>query len=397
MNTHWNEENLAELDQIIEQQIVDEVPQQDKVGIVEDVAQFKAIDLLSNTPPPRRYVVNGFLPEPIAAAIVAPGSTGKSFFLMQLAASVASGVPFFGLDIPTTGGVLMLAAEDDQDELSRRLHAIKERLSLNQNLTNEQEVLLGNNFYPVSRLANDNRLTKKENGSVDWNAALINAITKTAKDIENLRLIILDPVARFRAGDENSNEDATKFVEALEMIRKATGVTVLCAHHSRKGGAGDSADDIRGASAFVDALRFAATLYSPSVDDAKKLGIDEEERRSWVRMMVVKSNYKTEVDQQWFRRGEGGVLCLTVPPSAPPSKGEAKGAERYLAALPKIKDMVKKADEKGDPMTERQFRNHGGIEGVFGIGIGSLKACVSRAIEEKEIYKGDDGKLRLYK
>ena len=375
---------------------MEDIKQLSKVGIVDDIAKYKAINLLSSTPPPCRYVIDGFLPEPITAAIVAPGSTGKSFYLMQMAACAASGLPFFGCSVSRPGGVLMLSAEDDQDEIARRLHAVRDRLKLNSDLTDEQEKLLGENFYPVTRLADDNRITVKLNGTVDWNSALINSIIRTAKDIPNLRLIILDPVARFRGGDENANEDATKFVEALEKIRKETGVTVLCAHHSRKGGTGESAEDIRGASAFVDALRFAATLYCPSVDDAKKLGIAEEERRSWVRMMVVKSNYKTDVDQQWYRRAEGGVLALTAEPAGRPSKTEDKAEERYLAALPKIKDLVKKADEKGDPITERKFRDYGGVEGVFRMGVGSVTTCVSRALLEGRIHKGDDGKLRLY-
>jgi hypothetical protein len=368
----------------------------DKPGLVYDISKYRAINLLHNTPPPRRYVIDGFLPEPITAAIVAPGSTGKSFYLMPIAACVASGLPFFGCNISQAGGVLMLAAEDDQDELSRRLHAIRDRLKFNSDLTDDQEKLLGENFYPVTRLADDNRITVKLNGTVDWNSTLINSITSTAKDIPDLRLIILDPVARFRAGDENANEDATKFVEALEKIRKETGVTVLCAHHSRKGGTGESAEDIRGASAFVDALRFAATLYCPSVDDAKKLGIAEDERRSWVRMMVVKSNYKTDVDVQWYRRAEGGVLALTAEPAGRPTKTVDKAEERYFAALPKIKELIKQADEKGDPTTERKFRDHGGVEGVFRMGVGSVTACVSRALLEGKIHKGDDGKLRLY-
>jgi putative DNA primase/helicase len=174
-------------------------------------------------------------------------------------------------------------------------------------------------------------------GSVAWSPGLINSTVRTANDIPDLRFIILDPVAMFRAGDENANKDATKFVEAMEMIRNETGVTVLCAHHSRKCGTGESAEDIRGASAFVDALRFAATLHSRSAEDAKKLGISEGEHRSWVRIMVVRSNNKTDVDEQWYRRAEEGVLALTAAPKGKGSAIDNKVEERYLAALPKLK------------------------------------------------------------
>lgn len=365
-------------------------------GLLCSLDFVKASALLATEPPPRRYVVDGMLPEPITAGLIAPGGTGKSFKTMQLAACVASGVPHLGHTISNPGGVLMLAAEDDRDELARRLSAIRDMMHLNLNMDSEQEAALHHNLHVVSRVGMENRITVRDGTRIYWDEQRISRIVKTAQAIDNLRLVVLDPVARFRSGDENSNEDATKFVEALEIIRKETGVTVLCVHHSRKGSTGDSQDDIRGGSAFVDALRFAATLYSPKPDVAEKLGIDPDEAHQWVRYKKVMSNYPVDSEELWMRRGKGGALFLQATPTPAPGKAEAKGEERYQAALPKIKEMVRKADAKGEPMTARQFRAHGGQEGVFAMGIQSLNACVSRAIEEGEIHRDDAGKLRLY-
>ncbi|MEX1056532.1 MAG: AAA family ATPase, partial [Natronospirillum sp.] len=290
------------------------------------------------------------------------------------------------------GAVMMLAAEDDRDEIARRLHAIIRHLEP----TPEQADMLGKNFYPVSRLGIDNRITHKVNGVIEWNIQLIKKIIDTAKVLPDLRLIILDPVSRFRSGDENASEDATKFVEALEIIRQRTGVTVLTAHHSRKGSSGESQDDIRGASAFVDALRFAATLYRPMVDAAKKLGIPEKEAPSWIRLSVVKSNYQTELDQQWLRRGPGGVLEATDPP-AKPEKHQERGEERYTSVLPKLKELIRKADTQGDKLTKTSItKNHSGKCGIFGCGDQVLRGIISRALEEGEIKQEDGGCLRLY-
>ena len=365
-------------------------------GLLCSIEHAKAGRYLEMDIPPRLYVIDGLLPEPVAASIVSPGGVGKSFLLLQAAASVASGVPFFGHDIRESGGVLMLTAEDDRNELARRLSAVQTMMRLNLGMTEDQEQALHYNLHMVSRLGMDSRLTRKDAGRVEWEMDKINRIIKTAQAIDNLRLIILDPVSRFRSGDENDNDESTRFAEVLEFIRNQSGITVLTAHHSRKGSTGDSQDDIRGGSAFVDALRFAATLYSPNADAAKKLGIDPEEAYQWVRYKKVKSNYPVKTEEMWFKRGQDGVLMLTTPPSSPPNKAEAKGEERYQAALPKILEMVRKADAKGEPMTARQFRPHGGAEGVFGMGVQSLIACVSRAIEEGKIQRSDDAKLRLY-
>lgn len=347
----------------------------------------KAKHLLAVAPAPQRFVVEGLLPEPVTAAIVAPGSTGKSFFLLQLAASVTTGAPFFGHPIGNPGGVLMIGAEDDRDEIARRLHAIADANGWMD--WREERDLLGEHFYPIARVGEENRITIRAGADIVRNLQWIGEIIATANAIPNLRLIILDPASRFRSGDENSNEDATKFVEALELIRRETGVTVLCAHHSRKGSDGSDADSIRGASAFVDALRFAATLAVPKEEDAKRMGLTDEERRKLVRFNVVKSNYRTDTDTFWMRRGMGGALEYMQPPQRPERVGATaqKGEERYNAVLPKLKDIIRKRDEEGQPLTHRALRQLSGTAGVFGCSDQTMRGIVSRAIEEKAVFE----------
>ncbi|UYG08055.1 AAA family ATPase [Halomonas sp. M4R1S46] len=364
-----------------------------ETALVDALELNKAKYLLNVEPPPQSYVIEGLIPEPVAAVIVAPGSTGKSFWLMQLAVCVATGVPFFELPIAKPGGVLMLGAEDNRDEMGRRLHSI---IRASESVGNRLDMAkLGENFYPVSRLGCDNRLTLKAEGNTVHNKTLITEVIKAAQAIPDLRLIILDPVSRFRSGDENASEDGTRFVEALELIRRETGVTVLCAHHSRKGSKGDSADDIRGASAFVDAVRFAATLAVPDAEMAKKLGMDEQSRRAHVRFNVVKSNYRTETDTFWMRRGIGGVLEM-IPPLQEYSKVADKGEQRFQATLPKLLEFIQKKDSEGRPITRNGLRDYAGTEGLFGVGDQSLRTIVNRAIDEGEVFLRDNGTLHTW-
>lgn len=350
----------------------------------------KAKRLLAMTPPPQRFVIEGMLPEPVAAAVVAPGSTGKSFFLMQVAACVTTGMPFMGQAVPNPGAVLMYGAEDDESEMSRRLHAIVREYDWDGDRLDLEA--LGEQFYPFSCVGQDNRLVK-DGERVE---PKIRELIDTARAIPDLRLIILDPVSRFRAGEENSNDDNTRFAEALEHIRQETGVTVLVAHHSRKGSDGDSVDDMRGGSAFSDALRFVATLGRPSEDRAKLLGLDWEDAKKMVRYRVVKSNYRTDVDEFWMRSGIGGVLKPVDTPAAAPSRAEAKGEERYAATLPKLRELVREKDAESTPLTRNALRQYAGQAGMFGVGDQSLRGIVERAISEGQLYAHDDGALRLY-
>src|SRR5690606_14169428 len=92
---------------------------------------------------------------------------------------------------------------------------------------------------------------------------IVEQLLCVTKAIPDLKLIIFDPVSRYRGGQENSNEDATRFIEAAERIAKATGATVLLLHHANKGSM--SAEErnqnaARGASALTDGARWQMNL-----------------------------------------------------------------------------------------------------------------------------------------
>ena len=376
--TDWNDFHaIRGLDAVREALTTSHAQQEaDLLALLEN---HKACHLLASSPPPQKYVIEGLLPEPVAAAIVAPGSTGKSFWLMQLAACVATGTPFMGQPISRPGAVLMLGAEDDRDEMARRLHSITKEYEWD-GLRLDPE-MLGNNFYSISLLGKDNRLTVHDGRDIVREESRVRELIRMAQAIPDLRLIIIDPVSRFRSGDENDNEAATRFVEVLEQIREETGVTVLCAHHSRKGSTGEGADDIRGASAFVDALRFAATLAKPRPEK----GLERDEADKLVRFNVVKSNYRTDISEQWMRRGIGGVLKPTDPPAHKPRQAEVRGQERYQESLPKLRELVRQKAEAGEPLTRRSIRQYAGAAGMFGMGDQNLRGMVNRAIEEGQL------------
>jgi RecA-family ATPase len=80
--------------------------------------------------------------------------------------------------------------------------------------------------------------------------------------VVNPVLVIVDPMARFHGGDENSNAVGTAMVNAIERIASETGAAVLLSHHFNKGAIDDkdqSVTAVRGASAIVDASRSVLT------------------------------------------------------------------------------------------------------------------------------------------
>jgi len=80
-------------------------------------------DLAHSEPPPQAFWWHDYMPAGVVTLLGAHGGTGKSFLAIQLAVSVALGLPLFG--VPTKrGSVAIFSGEDDADVLRRRLHHV---------------------------------------------------------------------------------------------------------------------------------------------------------------------------------------------------------------------------------------------------------------------------------
>ena len=125
--------------------------------------------------------------------------------------------------------------------------------------------------------------------------------------IRDRRLIILDPLSRFAGPDsETDNSAATRFVQSVESLTKAPGnPAVLLAHHTPKSTRGKDTDSldanaVRGASALVDGVRWAATLLADSSGDGDTIRT--------ATLQLAKSNYTAPAPKHQVKRGDYGVL-----------------------------------------------------------------------------------------
>ena len=232
---------------------------------------------LDSDPPAREWVIDDVLPLGVTAVLASMGGVGKSYLTYQFGFSVTTGLPFVGMQMGDPGGFLYLAAEDDEAELHRRgvtLLGHFERAG-----EHVDRKALSDRLHVVSRVAEDNLLTKTAaHGEVD-RTELVDRIVQSAIKIPDLRVIVLDPISRFRGGRANYEEDATRFVESLEVIREETGATVLGLAHVSQAGIkeGGGAEIIRGSTALVDGVRWAATLQPLGRAQAADYGVSEED------------------------------------------------------------------------------------------------------------------------
>ena len=80
-------------------------------------------DLVNTAAPPVRWIVEDFLPATIFGLLVAPGGTGKTWWVYRLLCDLAAGADFLGRKVERPCRVLLVYGEQDEAAHHRRLEA----------------------------------------------------------------------------------------------------------------------------------------------------------------------------------------------------------------------------------------------------------------------------------
>lgn len=264
------------------------------------------VDILAafeTQPEPPDFILPGLLAGTVGA-LIAPGSTGKSFWAMEAACAIASpedDANLLELKVEKHGKVLYLSLEDPASELHRRLHA------------------MGTQFSPETRRSIATQFHLSSLAGIGLNVMDAKAHKQLVKDAEDARLIVIDTLSRAHKLDENSNGEMAQLLGRLESIAKETGAGVLFLHHTSKAaalnGQGGLAQASRGASALIDNARWCGNLVKMTSDEAEALAeapsravIGAEAKDFFVKFELGKINYGTVESSRWYKRCAGGVL-----------------------------------------------------------------------------------------
>lgn len=333
--------------------------------------------LLDSEPAIQKYILPGVLPLGIVGSLLGAGGVGKSSLILQLAAGIAAGVPPFGVlpnsplaVAPKPRSVLYLAAEDPPDVLHRRLRQIAQALRAQHHDPAELYRALCERLYMLSGIGTDTALLKRTSrGGGLEPPRRVEDIIRLALQIENLGLLVIEPVSRLLGdADENAASDVHLVVGQLERIAEDTGATVLVAHHVSKGAAraGESSQHVaRGSSALVDGCRWVAQLQPG--DPAR---IKTGDPTDWVGFSVVKSNYTRRYSDIWLYRGVDGVLSLADP--------DLITADDVILQL---RDLVAADAAAGQTHSRTAFaRHYAGKAGSLRLGRPALEQAIDQAL-----------------
>jgi hypothetical protein len=192
---------------------------------------------------------------------------------------------------------LIINAEEDDDELSRRSFAVAMKsLDIHDNSILKDWVYAVKNptGILVSKYDPRNRNMTKE--------PLVEELIATIKR-EKIDVVIVDPFAETFYGEEGVME--LKWVATIwREIARQTDCAVWLIHHTKKYSK-DMAGDIdaaRGSGALSNVTRIGTTLFVMTAEEASAFGISQDDRTLYIRLDDAKANYnRASPIAQWFR------------------------------------------------------------------------------------------------
>lgn len=188
---------------------------------------FRASEWAGTNPPAREWHVEGLIPANQVTMLGGDGGVGKSLLALQLAIATATGTGWVGHD-PAHRLVAYLSAEDDRDELHRRVDAISAQAGL-------QKGALDNLI--LRSLAGEDALlaVADSRSSTLQPTPLMGELDQYIGD-NKIGFLGLDTLADFHSGQENDRATARQFIGMLRGLSiRHSCTTLLLAHPSLTG------------------------------------------------------------------------------------------------------------------------------------------------------------------
>lgn len=274
---------------------------------------YSAASLEGRTVKPREWLVHGLIPQKTVTLFSGDGGTGKSLLALQLAVGVASGRGWIGKAAPE-GSVIYMSAEDDDDELHRRLDDI---------LRAE-----GRKYEDVERLtlrslAGEDALLAVDSQMALMRSELFKELDARARD-ETPTLIVIDTLADVYPANENDRAKVRQFIGILRgLALKRDCAVLLLGHPSLTGlssGSGSS-----GSTAWNNSVR--SRLYLSRITDN---GFEADPDRRV--MTTMKANYG-RVGEETHMKWQAGLFVAEVAEQGLEKLAAGAKAQRVFVKL----------------------------------------------------------------
>ncbi|MGF6230518.1 RecA-family ATPase [Inquilinus ginsengisoli] len=172
--------------------------------------------------PAREWIVPNLLPAKTVSMLSGDGATGKSLLAMQLCVARAIGSDWIGT-APEPGRSLYVSAEDDADEMHRRLEAIRAFRGVRWSDLSDLRLvdLVGENAV-LGELS--------ERGGTIQATLLYEAVAAEVAAF-GPTLVVIDTLADAFSGDENHRSQVRQFISLMKGMARAHETAVLILSH----------------------------------------------------------------------------------------------------------------------------------------------------------------------
>uniref|UniRef100_A4WNS4 RecA-family ATPase-like protein n=1 Tax=Cereibacter sphaeroides (strain ATCC 17025 / ATH 2.4.3) TaxID=349102 RepID=A4WNS4_CERS5 len=309
---------------------------------------FSAATLEGKPVPPRQWLVDDLVPARNVTLLYGDGGVGKSLVALQLAAAVALGRPWLGR--PTVSGhAIFMSAEDDADELHRRL----------QDITQAEGVTLADlDRLTIRSLAGEDALL----AILDPRSGVLHPSDLYREldaylEAEQPAVAVLDTLADLFPGNEIIRAQARQFIGMMRALAIRHDCTVvLLAHPSLSGlqsGSGTS-----GSTAWNNSVR--SRLY------LERVMRDDREDNPDARVLTNKKQNYGRTGDEIALTWRDGVFVADAP-----EPGLDRTARRSKA-MRKFMELLRKLDQEGRDVNARSgpnyapsvFADHPDAEGI---------------------------------
>lgn len=274
------------------------------------------------------------LPQRGVALLTGASQSGKTFVLMHLARSLATGKPFFGVTPDDLGGSIILTGEGRRS-VRARMAALGEETKL--------PIVSGD----INNLSASGAL---EQLVADIQEKMIEMEAEFGVPVRMIAIDTLSASGLLR--DENDNSEAGVAMKALSVLSDRVGALVVLTHHPPKEGKGQ-----RGAGAIFNDVDVALEVTREKTNAIRELAITKA-RDAQQRSLGV----FTLIPKELGRDSRGRAVTSCYVSDAPPS-------ERDMTRVPKHVDLLIQCVEWGlvDDATEIEGQPCVDVEIVRGI------------------------------
>jgi hypothetical protein len=284
---------------------------------------------------PRRWIYAHHYLRSFVSVLASAGGIGKTSLQIVEALAIVTGRPLLGEEVKERTNVWIVNLEDPLEEIQRRVLAAMRHYGI------KPAEVEGRLFVNAGRDFSLKFGIQTREGVLP-NTKLVEYLCAKIPE-KQIGCVFIDPFVGAHNINENDNMAVNAIVAEIRRVADETKCAIGLVHHIRKGNGEDaSIDSVRGAGSLIGAARAARVVNRMSADDAAKLGIDENEARSIMRVDDGKANLAPPAAAAVYRKMEGVKIDngewigVCVPYSLPDafdgvSAKDAKAAQRIVA------------------------------------------------------------------